>query len=494
MIDMEANPKISSDTSKSPKLFISYSWSSAQHEHWVLQLATQLRESSVDVILDKWDLKEGNDSYAFMEQMATDPDIKKVVLICDRKYAEKADQRSGGVGTEAQIISPEIYQKQDQNKFVAVIAEKNENGNPYLPTYYKSRIYIDLSDNEQYSNNFEQLLRWIYDKPLFTKPELGTKPSFLDESASISLGTSSRFSRAIEAIRNTRPYMKGSIDDYFEIFTTNLERFRIRGDGGEFDDKVLDSINSFIPSRNEAIEIFLAISQYANLKECHLQLHRFFERLIPYLDRPENVQSFQEWDFDNFKFIVHELFLYCIASFLKHEAFDGVAYLLRNRYFVARNLNYGRNSMVSFQVFRPYLRSLEFRKSRLKLNRLSLHADLLKQRCTAIGIDFEHVMLADFVLYLRGCLDAVNTGSSQGWWPYSLLWIAGNERPFEIFARSESREYFETMRVMFDVKRKEEFSAIFTAINEGKLKAPYWDYREVDIGSLMGFDSIATRS
>jgi len=211
-----------------PKIFISYSWSSAQREQWVLNFATELRDSSVDVILDKWDLKEGNDANAFMEQMVTDPEIKKVILICDKKYAEKTDSRSGGVGTEAQIISPEIYQKQDQNKFVAVIAEKDENGTPYLPTYYKSRIYIDLSDNEQYTTNFEQILRWIYDKPLYIKPELGTKPPFLDETSAILLGTSSKFSRAIDAIKNSRPYTKGALEDYFETFTKNLERFRIK--------------------------------------------------------------------------------------------------------------------------------------------------------------------------------------------------------------------------------------------------------------------------
>lgn len=42
-----------------PKLFISYSWSSPEHEQWVVDLAAELRESGVDVILDKWDLKEG---------------------------------------------------------------------------------------------------------------------------------------------------------------------------------------------------------------------------------------------------------------------------------------------------------------------------------------------------------------------------------------------------------------------------------------------------
>jgi len=36
-----------------PKLFVSYCWSSLEHEQWVLNLATELREAGVDVIFDK---------------------------------------------------------------------------------------------------------------------------------------------------------------------------------------------------------------------------------------------------------------------------------------------------------------------------------------------------------------------------------------------------------------------------------------------------------
>ena len=111
-------------TESAPKLFMSYSWTSQSHEEWVLSLSTELRESNVDVILDKWDLKEGHDANVFMEKMVTDPEIGKVAIICDRIYAEKADGRSGGVGTETQIISAEIYAAQDQTKFVAVLPEQ----------------------------------------------------------------------------------------------------------------------------------------------------------------------------------------------------------------------------------------------------------------------------------------------------------------------------------------------------------------------------------
>src|SRR5450759_2553095 len=186
-----------------PKLFVSYSWTSPDHEAWVLQLATELRESGVDVILDKWYLREGHDAHAFMEKMVTDPEIRKVILVCDKAYVDKADGRSGGVGTEAQIISGEIYAKQAQDKFVAIVTERDGAGRAYLPAYYRSRIYIDLSDASKYSENFDRLLRWAYDQPLYHKPEIGNKPSFLaEETASAVLATSSRFKRAVDSVRN----------------------------------------------------------------------------------------------------------------------------------------------------------------------------------------------------------------------------------------------------------------------------------------------------
>lgn len=74
-------------TPDSPKTFISYSWTDTKHEEWVLDLARDLREFGVDAIIDKWDLEEGQDMCAFMEQMVTDPDMEKVLIICDEEYA-----------------------------------------------------------------------------------------------------------------------------------------------------------------------------------------------------------------------------------------------------------------------------------------------------------------------------------------------------------------------------------------------------------------------
>lgn len=83
-----------------PKAFISYSWTSLAHQSTVKQWAERLLADGVNVVMDIFDLKEGHDKYAFMEQMVTDPTVTHVLVMCDKAYAEKADARKAGVGTE----------------------------------------------------------------------------------------------------------------------------------------------------------------------------------------------------------------------------------------------------------------------------------------------------------------------------------------------------------------------------------------------------------
>lgn len=477
----------------SPKLFISYSWSNPEHEQFVLDIAAELVESGVDVILDKWNLKEGHDSYVFMEKMVTDPEIKKVAIICDKTYASKADKRSGGVGTETQIISKEVYDKTDQNKFVAVLVERDDEGKAYLPTYYKSRIYIDLSDPDHYATNFEQLQRWVYDEPLHVKPKLGSKPKFLSGNNNLSLGTTAKFKRALDSIVNNKDYCNGAMDDYYTAFTNGLEDFRITDKTGEFDDKVVDNIDSFLPYRNEAIELCFAIAKYRNTEDTIRQLHRFLESLIPFMDRPENVTSWQEWDFDNYKFIVHELFLYAIAIFLKYECFDSVSYLLKQDYYVEQDVGHGRNAMVPFSRFREHLRSLRHRSDRLNLQRLSLHADLLEQRSKTSGLSFSLLMQADFVLFMRDSIMSLSTESYQGWWPETLLYLGWRGRVFEIFARAQSKEYFNKMKCILGIEQKEDLQPILQAFQKGEFRVPSWEGSSFNPRVLLKYDELSTK-
>lgn len=474
-----------------PKLFISYSWSNAEHEQWVIGLASELRESGVDVILDKWDLKEGHDAVAFMEKMVTDPEIKKVAIICDEKYAAKADGRAGGVGTETQIISREVYENQAQEKFVAVVCGKDENGKAYLPTYYKSRIYIDLSEADRYADNFERLLRWIFDKPLYVKPELGNKPSFLSEGEHVSLGTTAIFKRCVDAIKNHKAHATGSFDEYCTVFAENLERFRISKPDGEFDDAVIKSVEEFLPFRNEIIQLFIAIAQYAPEEQFIQRMHRFFESMIPYMNRPQSISQWNEWDFDNYKFIVHELFLYALAVLLKHDRIEQANHLLQQQYYLPGNSDYGRDVMVSFIVFREYMRSFEHRNQRLGLRRLSLRADMLKERCAGTGIDFRYLLQADFVAFMRAEVEAQD--DYKRWWPETLIYLGHFNRPFEIFARSVSKSYFNKSKLLLSIEAPKDLEPLLKSYQDGLRKLPRWEFNGFSPASLLGYEHLATR-
>ena len=471
-----------------PRLFISYSWSSQDHEFWVINLATQLRESGVDVILDKWELKEGHDSIAFMEKMVTDPAIEKVVVISDKKYAEKADGRAGGVGTETQIISREVYEKQDQNKFVAILPERDREGKPYLPTYYKGRIYIDLSSPDNYASEFERLVRWVFDKPLHVKPEIGKAPAFLEEDSAKSLGTSAAFRRCIDALKNGKPFAEGAVDEYLTLFSENLERFRVvLDDSKDKDEQIADNIEAFAPYKNEFAQVILAVAQYASSDDIGRKLHRFFEQLLPYMHYQEKTGSHHSWSFDNFRFIIHELYLYAIAILIRFERFLFTDKLLATPYFVSTNSFRGRDAAGTFSDFREHMESFEKRSRKMRL--LSSRACLLKQRAESAGFDFVWLMQADFVLYLR---DSLQHNGYVGWWPETLVYASHPYGPMEVFARSRSASYYEAMSKLLGGTSAEDLRDHIQKLEANHNMVPRWQHRSIALSVMTGIDRLAS--
>ncbi|WP_226035411.1 TIR domain-containing protein [Aquibacillus saliphilus] len=168
-----------SEELRADKVFISYSWAMPGREDWVLDIATRLTNDGVHVVLDKWDSAEGQNLNAFMQRSVNDPTIKKVLVICDEIYTKKADGFEGGVGTETVIISDEVYRDVEQTKFIPIIAERGANGEEYIPTYLKGTKYIDMSSAQQYEEGYERLIRNLYHKPEYVRPELGKAPAHL---------------------------------------------------------------------------------------------------------------------------------------------------------------------------------------------------------------------------------------------------------------------------------------------------------------------------
>lgn len=480
------------DNQDPPKLFVSYSWSTPEHEAWVVELAEELAAAGIHVILDKWDLREGQEASAFMEQMVSDPTVKKVVLLCDKVYAEKANGRVGGVGTEAQIISAGIYKSTNNSKFVAVVRERDEHGHAYLPTYYTSRIYIDLSESARYAGEFDRLIRWAHDQPLHVRPPTGKKPSYLErENRTITLVTSAEHRRAIDAVKGDRPFADPAVNDYLTTLAGGIEQFRIKLQSDTpFDDQVVSSIDDFLPYRTEAIELLLTIARYRNTTESRRHVHRFFERLLTYQERPQNVTQYSDSDFDNFRFIVHELFLYAVAALLKEEKFEFANELIGSPFYLPGRSDYGRDVTVGFEAFRTYAATFDHRNKRLQLNRTSLRAYLLEQRSHSSGFSMQELMQADFVLFLR---DRIQRPSETfPWYPETLVYTGRHAGPFELFARAKSNRYFNHLKLVLGITSKAQLGELLTKLESDKSGLPRWDYHTLAPRPIAGFEQLDT--
>lgn len=435
-----------------PKAFISYSWTTPEHIEWVKKLGQDLMDSGVEVILDKWDLLEGHDSNAFMERMVTDSSVTKVIMVCDRAYAEKADGRRGGAGTEAQIISPVLYGKTDQDKFVAVIRERDEEGREYVPTFFKGRIYIDLLEESTQVEQFERLVRWCFGKRLDVKPALGKPPTYITEDANtIRLTTSVPFRRAVDAIRNSRPHAKPAVNEYFNTVLAEMEKLRI-GDGEQdFDDRVIASIEAFNPQRSELVELFVNISEYRPDEQMAEAVHAFFEALIPFMHNPMTAGAFRTWDVDNYRFIVIELLLYYLGTMIAHQQFDMAARLLRTPFYMGPLADNRSEPMSNFSEFMQSLQSLAHREQRLNTHRRVPEAALLMERCKGLPILMRHLKAADLVLYLRALRQGFH------WYPFTLTGFHYSSVQIETFARARDHAYFDRIKGMIGVANEREF-------------------------------------
>lgn len=193
---------------ENPLLFISYSWDDKEndnHKSWVLKLATDLRHHGVDVILDQWDARLGNDLTFFMEQGLTKS--KLVLCVCSDLYVPKANAGKGGVGYEKRILSADLMTDSNRSFVIPVI---RNNSKKIIPTFLKDFKYADFSEDSKYLKNYRDLLERIYDEDLKHKPKLGSNPF-----KSTSISDQITHTLSIQQINFNNPSLEGTVEfDY----------------------------------------------------------------------------------------------------------------------------------------------------------------------------------------------------------------------------------------------------------------------------------------
>lgn len=142
------------DPPRRPRVFLSYSWDSEEHKQWVRDLGARLRGAGVELSLDEWEVRPGDQLPHYMERAIRESDF--VLCACTHRYKERFDGRTGGAGYEANLMSAEALATGNERKFIALLRE----GEPLasLPSWLLGKRFLDFSGNPYSEQSYEALV------------------------------------------------------------------------------------------------------------------------------------------------------------------------------------------------------------------------------------------------------------------------------------------------------------------------------------------------
>lgn len=451
-----------------PHVFLSYSWSSEDYSDRVVKLAEELVTDGIDVVFDKWDLQEGQDKHHFMERSVNDPRITRVLILCDPRYAEKANSRDFGVGTETLIISSEVYREVDQKKFIPIIMERDADGKAVVPTYLDGRIYIDLSDPATEEREYQRLVRNLYGRPELKRPAQGMPPAYLNDDAFV-LETGRSLSAFKDAVNRGRSGITGFLDEYLSRLAAAVEREVITEVASNIDleEKVVASIERFLPYRDEFLDMLTFVGRFGHDPSLFDSLHRFFERLVAIRYGAPTMGYQSDAETENIGFLTWEMFLYSVAASIRAERFDAIVQMTAPYYVQARHR--GAGAIRAFDVLDPGFRLLDYdRKHRLQIRWTSVATSMLVERATNRGLPFEALVEADTLLWLRNQMSDPQSGVamfSRGWYPRTLHFCENIETA-QLYVRMTRPEFFQKVAVVLGVNTIDEFRTRLNELDE----------------------------
>lgn len=445
---------------KTPKAFLSYSWSSPGHQAAVVQWADRLVNDGVDVLLDLIELKGGQDKFAYMEKMVADPSVTHVLVFSDKTYAEKADARKAGVGTESQIMSKEIYQSTEQTKFIPIACELDERGEPYLPTFMSSRIWIDFSTPEAVNENWERLIRLLFDKPLYVKPKLGKPPAYiLEDVASPASPALAKFNTFKQALLQGKPGLALYRSEFLDacIDFADALRVRERPTVENLGEKVLADCGQLKLVRDHVVDWLLLEGKANASEEFTTAVIEFLERLRELKSRPAELNEWQEGWFEAHAIFAFETFTYVVAALIKTGAFETLHAVLTTHYIAPESEHYRNDRFETFRCFYCSSKLLNAQLAPEGKRLLSPVVALIKEQADRPDLSFADLKQADMVPFLMALI------SPDGWWFPQFQYYADSDREYPLFLRATQSRHFRNLAVITGINTGDELREIVAA-------------------------------
>lgn len=454
-------------TIEHPKVFISYAWGTEDYKMKVLSFATDLMNDGVEVLLDQWSLKEGNDTYAFMEQSVTDSTITNVLILLDPIYEEKANERAGGVGTETQIISPEIYSKINQEKFLPVIFERGVNGEVPKPQYLKTMLHFDLSQDENYDSEYRRLVKRLYGIEIVEKPQLGKKPLWLEEKSVIPTKTRTGY----ECLKQRKS--DNIKKDEYRNFLFAVKEKIVNFSKDELGDSVStdEYIELYADTKLYRDEFLYLLKYSIYVPEAHKIIASVMEEICV------EIREKSGYEGEVTKSLLHELFIYVVAFYLKNKNSDAVSYILSKTYFVGR---YGYNEDQSFNVF--YFNNENFDRAVSQKDGKNYYSGTASYWINNINVEVcnkNEFVFADIFCH-NASMFVENYTNGWFWFPITYIYDRaeyGNSFFRQFATRLKSREHLQEAAKMMGYSDMESFKKKYIEIERKMKEGNFREYR-----------------
>lgn len=235
---------------------------------------------------------------------------------------------------------------------------------------------------------------------------------------------------------STRRFMKWLTDEVDAIapdFSSDKER----------DDLLLASLEK----TEDIVLEFVRVAETLSAMGSKIAAEEIFKSMAPIFEKYKPPRGFSGTyryaDFDYYKFLGHELFVCLVSQLIRDNQWQIVVYLLEQEVYVD-NKRRGRSGMINYDFISEYLETLESRNKRLKLNQVSVHADLIEERHSegilADAVPMEQFVDADFFLFLREGLR---------WRAWSTIYLSSRVPRFLVEAASKSyaQNLFDPLRI-----------------------------------------------
>ena len=194
-----------------PRLFISYSHDSREHEDGVLALADRLRHDGIDALIDQYNTAPPDGWPMWMDREIQKADF--VAMVCTETYLRRVEGRElpgkgRGVLWEAKLIYNSIYSEDSTvQRFIPVLFAGGQSS--YIPLPIRGSTYYQVDSAEGY----EEFYRHLTGQPRHVKPTVGKLKALTaiapqSYPASLEIGKERRLPTSLDQ-QNRRQMLKG---------------------------------------------------------------------------------------------------------------------------------------------------------------------------------------------------------------------------------------------------------------------------------------------